>query len=271
MEERAFFREIFNIILLKWHIILSSVLIFGIVGLIYSFSKHPVYTAFSIIQVEEPVNRRTLLEDLFLYGRPSRVDTEMEIIKSRSIAERVARISMLDVNLKEIKGNLTFKIKKLQVDEKFLGAPIRLVVKENCTEHSAFVNGKKLNPEEFLIEFIYCRGEGEAFLYKHSFEDIVKEIKNSIKTEKIGEATNLIKVFFSWTDPVKSAEIANTIAEVYIEFNKEKWTEDISQTMDFIFSQLEKVKEQLKESEEKMDEFRKRFGIAEISRRLREL
>jgi len=266
MEEKGFLREIFNIVLIKWHIIAASIIVFGIVGLIYSFSKSPVYTAFSILQVEEPINRRTFLEDLFLYGRPSRVDTEMEIIKSRSIAERVAKISMLDVNVKEIKGDLSFKIKKLQVDKKFLGVPIKLVVKNNCTEYSAFVNGTRLSNEEFLIEFIYCKGEGEALVYKNSFEDVVNEIKNGIKTEKIGEATNLIKVSFSWTDPIKSAEIANIISEVYIDFNKEKWTEDISQTMDFISSQLDKVKEQLKESEEKMDAFRKTYGIAEISK-----
>jgi len=266
MEERNFFKEIFNILLIKWHIITSSVIVFGLVGLIYSFLKPPVYTAFSILQVEEPINRRTFLEDLFLYGRPSRVDTEMEIIKSRSIAERVARISMLDVNVKEIKGDLSFKIKKLQVDKKFLGVPVKLVVKNNCGEYSAFVNGTKLSNKEFLIEFIYCRGEGEALVYKNSFEDVVNKIKNGIKTEKIGEATNLIKVSFSWTDPIKCAEIANIISEVYIEFNKEKWTEDISQTMDFISSQLDKVKEQLKEAEEKMDAFRKTFGIAEISK-----
>jgi len=266
MEEKAFFREIFNIIAVKWRIIASSVIVFVIVGLIYSFSKPPVYTAFSILQVEEPVNRRTLLEDLFLYGRPSRVDTEMEIIKSRSIAERVAKISMLDLNIKEIKGDLSFKIKKLQVDKKFIGLPIKLILKNNCGDSSAFVNGKKLGSEEFLVEFIYCKGEGEVLIYKNSFENVVNEIKNGIKTEKIGEATNLIKVSFSWTDPIKAAEIANTISEVYIDFNKEKWTEDISQTMDFISSQLDKVKEQLKESEEKMDAFRKKFGIAEISK-----
>jgi tyrosine-protein kinase Etk/Wzc len=266
MEERTFFKEIFNIVLIKWHIIAASVIVFALVGLLYSFLKPPVYTAFTIVQVEEPINRRTFLEDLFLYGRPSRVDTEMEIIKSRSIAERVAKISMLDVNVKEIKGNLGFKIKKLQVDKKFLGVPIKLVVKNNCTEYSAFANGTRLSNEEFLIEFVYCKGEGEALVYKNSFEDVVNKIKNGIKTEKIGEATNLIKVSFSWTDPVKSAEIANMISEVYIEFNKEKWTEDLSQTMDFISSQLDKVKDQLKEAEEKMDAFRKTHGIAEISK-----
>jgi len=70
MEEKGFLREIFNIVLIKWHIIAASVIVFGIVGLIYSFSKSPVYTAFTIVQVEEPINRRTFLEDLFLYGRP---------------------------------------------------------------------------------------------------------------------------------------------------------------------------------------------------------
>lgn len=266
MEERNFFSEIFNIFLIKWRPISASVIIFGAVGLIYSLSRKPVYTASCILQVEEPVNRRTLLEDLFIYGRPSRIDTEMEIIKSRSIAERVAKMSMLDVSFKEIKGNLNFKIKKLQVDKNFIKLPIKLLVKNDCGDYSAFVNGKKLSDKEFLIEFIYCKGEGEVVIYKNSFEDVVNAIKNGIKTEKIGEVTNLIKLSFSWTDPIKSAEIANLIAEVYIDFNKEKWTEDISQTMDFISSQLDKVKEHLRESEEKMDDFRKRFGITEISK-----
>lgn len=266
MEEKILFRELLGALRVKWYIIATSFGIFICLGFIYSFTKTPVYTAFTVLQVEEPINRKTLLEDLFIYGRPSRIETEMEIIRSRSVAERVAQKYLLDVDVKEIRGNLTFKIKKLQVDRRFTGVPIRLHVEKNCENYTARANGKVLEKEELVIEFLYCKGEGVAVISKKAFEDAVKEVKEGVKTEKIGELTNLIKVSFSSTDPVKAAEITNAIADAYIEFNKEKWTEDISQTMDFISSQLEKVKEQLKEAEEKMDSFRKTYGIAEISR-----
>lgn len=264
-------RELLNVVITKWHIIVLSFCVSLIVGSVYTFTRKVLFKAYVILQIEEPVSRKTLLEDLFIYGRPSRIDTEVEIIKSRSVAERVVENLNLDVVVEGVENGVKFNLVKAQVKEDLIGVPIHVFFTGKDCEFKVSSPSYKLSEGDYLFEFTRCTGKGKAVIKKLKREDAVKSLREGIITERIGENTNLIKVAYVADSPIKAAQIVNEVANSYISFNKEKWTEDISQTMDFISSQLDRVKAGLEEAEREIDEYRKKYGIAELSRKAEDL
>jgi len=108
-------------------------------------------------------------------------------------------------------------------------------------------------------------------------EDInkaISQLQNMIDTERV-ENTNMIRIIAISKDPEKACQVANTVAESYIEYNIFEKTRQYKQEREFIEEQLLSLEKKLYQTEEKLKEFdesSKNIKIAEpIRQKLVEL
>jgi uncharacterized protein involved in exopolysaccharide biosynthesis len=92
--------------------------------------------------------------------------------------------------------------------------------------------------------------------------DAVAQMQGSITTERIS-TTNMIRISSSADTPKTAMDMANTVAEVYIEENLREKAQQVRHTRQFIEEQLASLEERLRTAEENMR------GFAEKSKRVR--
>ncbi len=79
--------------------------------------------------------------------------------------------------------------------------------------------------------------------------DVVGQIQGSIETERMG-ATNMIRIFATADEPGKAMNLANTVAEVYIDENLLDKAKQARHTRQFIEEQLGELEKRMRMAEE---------------------
>lgn len=179
------------------------------VGALFSILSKPTYRAVVVLAVER--ERRSPLDISSIeqgYGGsdPEFLSTQMRLMKSREIAERVVkRLSLA--------GNREFHAKRSSVSgSEKKGGPV---------------------PSEDAITRAALR------------------IQRDTDVAPI-RGTNLIELSYVFTTPRLAADIANAIAETYIEWNLESKFRIVEQTSQFLNTQIEQLKKELDAKEQQL-------------------
>ncbi len=102
-----------------------------------------------------------------------------------------------------------------------------------------------------------------------SKEEAFFRMKNDIDNGRIEVSTKgesrIIEIRVTEANPYISQLFANRLAETYRSFDIEIKKEDAHSTYDFIADQTEKVQRDLEESEEKLKDFKEKYGILGVS------
>jgi len=84
--------------------------------------------------------------------------------------------------------------------------------------------------------------------------NVVSNLQSRVETEKVGQ-TNMIRITATSGNPREAMELANNVAEVYIEENLLEKTKQARHARQFIEEQLSSLEHRLKETEERLREF----------------
>jgi len=115
----------------KWVVILCFASIVLTVG-ISTYRMTPVYEASTSILIEESkIGGQALFAELTGLPQSSEIPSQIEIIKSRTIAEEVVRELKYDQRVFDISGNLNLQVTNLQIPEKFTGEVIKVKFTDN--------------------------------------------------------------------------------------------------------------------------------------------
>ena len=97
-------------------------------------------------------------------------------------------------------------------------------------------------------------------------EEIIRNLKNNVKTEVIGD-TNQIKISVSSDNGEKAQTLANKIAEVYVIEHHLSKIKEAQNAKKFIETQLKNYQRALKESERRLYEFRSKNPMFDIKKK----
>lgn len=257
-------------------ILLSFSIVF-IFTAIKTLITKPVYESTATLQLEERTRESELLSELVIMSRWNPVNTEMEILKSRTVCEEVVREMGLDREIINENKNLTLNIDNFSTDSTNDERIFTIKFIDNYGSFSVLDGeppdlGKGAvgrpftsNPLSFNITSTNAK-KGDNFKIKvKAFNKIVKSIINSIKVKDVGEQTNIIGVSFRYGSPDRAKTILNKIIEVYLKKNIERKSQDVSQTLEFITTQLESVRKELEKSEMDLDRYKTEHGYVELS------
>ncbi len=208
------------------------------------------FDATAVVQIDPRKKTISNLETVVseLKADAATVESEVEIIRSRTIALKV------------------IEILKLRDDADFVRvSPLRRIAKEIGVDHLIGDDGvsdrddvsrllDRKDPIESLIE-PRVPGSGEP-----EKDEVAVAFSERLRVGRV-RSTLLISIRFSASDPVKAAKIANTIADVYISEQLAAKRRAAGQASGMLEDKLEQLKAKLSEAERKVEDYKAKHNI----------
>ena len=216
----------------RWLIIIFM-LLGSIAGTLKSISETPVYQA-RLTMAVEPSSYRPSSQSVFDPYAFRFYETQYELLKSRSVAERVVD----DLNLVERDS-----VQKLLIRPTFS----RSVIKE----FSDLTGIQIFDQEEVAPQPSRPLTEEETLKKKKWLTSV---IQNGVNVSG-GEKTNLVQVTFNSINPVFAADIANALVEAYIDQGLDSQLNRSQQTSRWLSQRIDDLKETLDQAQDNLQNF----------------
>lgn len=215
----------------RWGIIILMIL--GCIGgVIKAVSEKPIYQA-SLTMAVEPSSFRNSAQSVFDPYAFRFYETQYELLKSRSVAERV--VDRLDLARRE------------SVQQLFVAPSLtRLLAAEFTNLTGIKLFDEAPTPQQASAQTPEQINQRRAWL--------TSIIKGGVSVSG-GEKTNLVQVTFRSTNPYFAAEIANALVDAYIEQGLDSQSNRTQQTSQFLSQRIDELKKSLDQAQEDLQRF----------------
>ncbi|MCU0664947.1 MAG: polysaccharide biosynthesis tyrosine autokinase, partial [Myxococcota bacterium] len=297
--------EYLAILLDEWRLFLVPVVLSMLIALGYVLAATPTFQASGVIQVgEEGSGGASALLELMDAGKPSALDTELEILRSRFIVARTLdKLGML-VQTDSPPLTMDFGVtlhgrSPLQRGLVELRRSIVEVAQEpwylgsSPLLFSPAANGMRVQTKDGRVEVLRpggtYKGQGFAFTLASgslprlpcSIEafiaprhEVIDDVLNLLRVEPVGGGrrdTSLLRVSFTHPDKTVAANFVNTLMESFEEVALDWRTMSADRTAAFIEQQLEKLRIGLEASERELQAFIETNGAVMLPEQATEL
>jgi len=289
-EDEIDLKEVFRTIYRHKIMIFFLVFLFGLGSAYYAYFKPNVYQA--SVTVEVGVEKRGYASRdmiaMAMESGASNADTEMAIIKSRFLSERIAEeVDFVHkyYTTRRFKEVELYKNSPFQVGmNKGYGIsfdlyPVddrqyRLVVEERkdaqgnlWSYDKVHAYGKEVVSSHFHLNVIKNKAtEDEQYRFVIiDPEGIGSIVQAGISVSQTSRFSTILRISYADNVALRAQEAANALSEAYIEQSIEKKTQEATRTLDFVDTQLKLITENLKGSAIKLEEFKKTSNTINLS------
>lgn len=303
--------EILQALYRRKGILFLSIFIMLIIATLYNFLATPTYKATTIIKKEDTYDKRSTdqLRNIIAGQTNDELETEMEIIKTRTVLEKVVTALNLNFIIEklELPDNSSVKIGRYLYDYKDyrLGTKYRrntfpvfseVNLAPGYKANKYYIEFSKANifklydsATDYLIQTVNSpivaefnlpdvsiifrwlnAEEGSKFYFEiKNLDKTVQKLKENTSLARIGE-TNIFKINVTSTSPDAAKLIANKIVEEFRITRLEQKRQTIRYSYNFIDEQLENISTKLKNAETELHEFKSTHQLISIDESSRE-
>ena len=247
---------------------------------ISTYNMTPIYESNTTILIEEkePWEGTNILTE-FTGLKPSKVQTEIEVIKSRTIAEKVVRKLQHDINIFDTSKNLNPQITNLIVPDKLINKTLtvkfqdkeKFFVTDNNSDKDGVIGSGSIGHPftsskgvSFTIKDAHA-GNGASFkIKKNSFYSSVNKLMSSTSVTPI-KNTNVVKISTQDSNKQMAADMANSIVEFYREHDVKARSQQASQVIQFVDKQLGTVQGKVDESLSSLADYKSKTNVTDLS------
>ncbi|PKF32914.1 GNVR domain-containing protein [Acinetobacter proteolyticus] len=307
-------RELFFTLIAQWKLIVFCTIFTLVCAGIYLKIAQKTYSVDAKIQIVDSKQNSLAslnpqlaslgsLAGINLGGGQQSIQTEIEILQSRSILTKTIQDLNLDIQVKpeqsifqiflhtdqfhtnyrtdevQIKNsNAEFSIQKFNVPKEYLDQDLILSftqknynivsVKTGLEVFKGILN-QKVNPNalksgwDILISSQQSL-EGQYIVQKQSPLTSVKNLILKLKVAELTKQTGIITISFDGTDRAHIIKVLNYILQTYLSQNLETKSAEKEKTLNFLDQQLPKLKQNLEQAEQKFNTFRETHGTIDI-------
>ena len=271
IEEGTHLLDYINVILRRWKVVLLVFLLVFCGVAVKTWLTRPVYEAAVTLKVNKN-SQGGVLKGLTMDSNDS-LASDIELIRSRSLAEEVARRLHLDWRTGEISPGLSWRLEKLTVDDQTTALVVELTGPDSYRLRSegGKVLGEGRSGEELTaggvtlsLEILGGRAGARLRLERLPLIEVAGGVMDGIVAMEMGKGTDMLRLSFQGTDPVRAREIVNTLAQVYRDQSMSSKTREASKTVGFIDDQLTGLKTNLDRTEQALQEFKVQSGLTTL-------
>ena len=225
----------------KWSIITLTLVVMMLTALVV-YSMTPIYRSSVTILIEKKAAQVVSIEEVYgLDAGNEYLQTQFELLKSRALAERVIR----ELGLVQ---HPEFDLR--QQPEPLLD--IRGMI--NDFDIQRFV------PVTLPVDLA---GEEKALTQTDIFEFAVKALMDRITVSPVGK-TQLVKIEVEAADKVIATDIANALAQGYIQSQLEARLDMTQTATNWMNDRISTLKDKLQESERRLQDFRDQENLIDV-------
>ena len=303
-------RELFLTLLTQWKLIVSCIFLVMICAIFYLKITKNVYSVDAKIQLVD--NKQNGLASLSpqlaslgslaginLAGSQQSIQTEIEILKSRSILTKTIQDLNLDVQIKPEQSLFQKIINKDQFRTDYRGNEIQIFNIETFFSIHKFIVPPKYIDQVLILSFhgknftltekktglnvltgslnqkqtsnawdvsIFSKQplEGQYLIQKQSMLNAFNTLLAHFKADELAKQTGIIGVNYEGTDKNHIIKVLNHILKTYLNQNLATKSAEKEKTLSFLDQQLPLLKSNLEQAEQKFNRFRETHGTIDI-------
>jgi capsular exopolysaccharide synthesis family protein len=230
----------------KW-IVLSTIAVVVALAALFSFTATPLYRATATLLLEEPSSNRLTIQDL-LNGQgvgftesSSYRNTQLRILQSRTIAERVAK--KMDLSRRaELRSDTQPKQSLMQMVKGFLRMgwlfPSRSAGPDSAAAAAEATSDSLIRQTNFILSGLSVRPVPD---------------------------TRLVEVSFASSHSRLAYDIVNALAAEFVLFSVESRYEATQQTSEFLNEQISRLREDLATKERELQKYSEEKKILKLN------
>ncbi|WP_208950334.1 polysaccharide biosynthesis tyrosine autokinase [Rahnella sp. ChDrAdgB13] len=272
----------------KLIIILTA--IFAVLAVVYALFATPIYQADALIQVEQKQGN-ALINSISQMLPDSQPDSapEVALLQSRMILGKTVQDLNLQANVEQDyfpifgrgwarltgqpKGKLT--VSRLYLQNVAGKSPeITLTVLD---KHHFKITGNDIDLKGTVGELIESKGislvvsqmdapPGTSFTVNYlTYLDAINKVLGSFSAEDQGKNTGILNLTFTGDDPELIKAVLNSISENYLAQNIARQAAQDAKSLEFLNTQLPKVRSDLNIAEDKLNTYRKQSDSVDLS------
>jgi len=283
-EDEINIKELFFSIYNYKYMILFFILLFGLASTYYAYFLPNIYRATASVKVglDEEEYAKDVISMAMGKGAVNAA-TEKDLIKSRYLSQKALK----DVDFR----HHYYSIKDFKETEIYKESPIKVTMNKG---YDISFNLYPIDNEHYrLVIEKHTRMNGSVLSYNqvHSYDEEIKTDDFQLTIERLTEITSdsyrfmidkerkafghifvtqnsenstILQISVEDTVPERAKEYANALAEAYVRQNVENKTREAIQRLNFIEGQLENVSKSIKNSANKLEDFRKESKLVNV-------
>ncbi|ACG75611.1 capsular exopolysaccharide family [Anaeromyxobacter sp. K] len=275
-------------------------------GVAYALLATPVYRSDALVQVEDKKGGTGALGDLSaLFSEASPAETEMEILRSRSLVGSVVDALKLEISAEPRRfpvvgrflarrhkddapasampgfgrygwGGEKLTLGRLAVPEELEGEPLTLEAREGGRFALLDPDGELLvegavgaaasgRRTELFVAELVAR-PGTQFRVSHQPRDAaIADLQDGLRISEKGKKTGVIQLALEDEDPARAAAILDALSSAYLRQNVERKSAEAEKTLEFLETQLPELRGKLDVAERDLETYRSAKGSVDVS------
>ena len=266
-QDEVHLRDVWNLLLRnRWLIFLVVVLVVGSAGAL-TFMAVPVYESTASIRIDEDPSNVPVLDILETISTGSQVETEMEVLRSRTLAEDVVDSLALQVVLAGPRGVARGEVvERIHVETWAPPGLYRLTREgdvftgvEESTEADvgSFTIGQpSVLPGVTFMLTPEAAEHAELRVRVQSFEDAVKRLSEAVTVARPNREASVVVVRYEASDTQLVHQVANALALMFITQRRDIQKTGARSTVRFLREQIDTIRGQLAGAEDDLQAFR---------------
>ena len=277
--DRLSFRQIMQSLRRNRLLAITAALMPVALAVLYSWKAPRVYDSSATVRIDNRESGGSLLKGIVPlpnYGQ-GKVLTEMEVLRSRLLAESVADSLNLVVNVTEPAGRRGV-IQVFSVPEKSPTGELTLT-RTAGVRYDAEVKGARFGErapstvaagEQFSfggarLAVTAGRTVPDRIVIRfRSMRDAAKSIKAGLAVTRPNREAEIVSVGYRSTDPVLAAAVPNLLLDEFVRYKSQSNRSEASSTVDFLRGQVDTYTRQLKKAEAALGSYRQQQQVVSL-------
>ena len=261
-------RDTWNLLIRNWLVISASLILCVGASVAYTLYVVPVYESVTTIQIEEEQSNIPVLDILQTISKGSQVETEMEVVRSRTLTEGVVDSLGLQVQLEAPRGVARALLLGAIYVERW--APEGLYVLDRQPDGSYSITEQETQTRVGTASVGAAAAvPGATFTLRDPaseheqiiidvapFELAVQSLRHTLAVVRPNREAAIITVRYESTDTQLVHQIPNALASRYISDGRLVRKAEATSTVTFLEDQIDTLSIQLRQSEEVLTGFR---------------
>jgi capsular exopolysaccharide synthesis family protein len=267
-EDEIHLGDVWNLLVRNWWVIGLSLAV--VVGATAAYTLHmvPVYESVTTIRIEEDRTNLPVLDILQTLSTGSKVETEMEVVRSRTLAEDVVDSLGLQIGIVSPRGVARAELMRSVFVERWAPAGVYVLTLQPDGSFD-IVNredGSGMGPVTSTVAaalpgatFTLQDGASayaEIVVAVNSFESTVASIQDGISVSRPNREASIVTVRYQSSDTQLVHLVPNALANRFISRGQEERKTEARSTVAFLHVQIDTLSVQLAQAEEALTGFR---------------
>ncbi|MDT8396824.1 MAG: polysaccharide biosynthesis tyrosine autokinase [bacterium] len=294
-EEEVHLRDYIKVLHRRWKLVLFTFLAIVLATSLYTLGMKPVYQADTLLKVSDRAGAQGILGELAAVTQSSNpVETEMEILKSRSLGAEVVRRLALDVSVSKTRTGAARRILRrfgllpaddmnvpeveiLDMPGELLGKPLLLEIGEDSgsfrllDKRNVLIEGRAGGVAEkgnIRLKVVFDKPvppKSEYYVIRIDIRQATENLLEAVKVSQVGRNSQIVRVSYQDVDPARAALVLETLQQAYIERDIGEASREATVTLDFIEQQRTLARDRLEGAQEALDDYKVRTGAVALS------